>query len=423
MSLIKRQIWRRLLALICILIGIISISTLPWLQGRAYAASSPDLVIDSITWSPDPPNIGEQTSFTVTIKNQGDAPAGSSYVAFYIDNDYSDSALVPSIFPGNSANVTFSWKAKAGDHLVKAVANSEGTVAESDESNNEKTFAFSVLAPNLIVSSITWSPDKPSVDQQITFSVTVKNIGNKSANTSWIDFLIDGVSRGMQEGQALEPGANFTINYFWVAQPGQHTLHAITDSLNQVAESNKNNHDLTIIYNTTPPDLIIDSITYSPSDRTETSNVTMNVVVKNQGEGASLVSCLGFYVDDKFMTSVYIPVLAPGDTATGSYNWAPGPDSHVFKAVINADNNNFESADINNTKSITLPALGLPNLVIQNITWTPATPMINSRITFTVTVNNNGAQTSKPCNLYLYISGGWKLSKLIGPVPPAARWW
>ncbi len=420
MTLIKRQAWHGLLALVCILTSIISILPLPVIQGRAYAAGSPDLTVDAITWSPDPPNIGEMTGFTVTIKNQGDASADSSRIAFFIDDDYSDFATIPAIDAGKTCSYTFNWRAKGGDHIVKAIADSDQTVAESNENNNEKTYAFSVLAPDLIIDSITWSPDKPSIGQQMTFFVTVKNTGNKKAGLSWVDFLIDGASRGQREGQALDPGANYTISYPWIAQPAQHILQASADVLNQVVESNESNNDLTKIYCTTPPDLTVDSITYAPTDRTETSNVTMLVTVKNQGEGAAPGSWLSYYIDDKFITSVYIDTLAPGATATGNYTWQAGPDSHVFKAVIDADDIIFESDESNNTKSITIPALGLPDLVIQNITWTPTTPMINSRITFTVTIANNGAQTSSKCNLSLYVSGGYKLTKQVDPIGPGS---
>ena len=418
MSLIKRQSWHGLMALVCILTSIISILPLPLIQGRAYAAGSPDLIVDSITWSPDPQEIGGQTAFTVAIKNQGDASADSSRIAFFVDDDYSDYATIAAIAPGKTLSYTFSWRARGGEHIVKAIADSDDSVAESNENNNEKSYAFSVLAPDLVVDSITWSPDKPSVGQQMTFIVTVKNTGNKRAGLSWVDFLIDGASRGQREGQALEPGANYTVSYPWTAQPGQHILQGTADVLGQVTESNENNNDLTKIYCTTPPDLTISSITYTPATRTETSNITMTVAVKNQGQGASLGSWLSFYVDDKFMTSVYIDALAPGANATGYYNWQVGPDSHVFKAVIDADDVIFESDETNNTQSITIPAIGLPDLVILNITWTPAVPMINSRITFTVTVANDGAQTAPACSLNLYLSDGYKLSKQVGPISP-----
>lgn len=418
MTFLKRRAGLALLALLCILTGISGFFPLPAIQGQAFAAAGPDLLIESISWSPEQPNLGSLTGFTVTVKNQGDAVAGSSRLAFFIDSSYADYAAISPINPGNTATVTFTWRATAGEHIVKAIIDNEKVVPETDENNNEKLYAFSVLAADLIVDAITWTPEKPSFGYSITFMLTVKNAGNKAAGVCWVDFLIDGTSRGMREGQPLNPGASFTLNYTWIAQPGQHILQATADTYGQVTESNEVNNDTTKIYCTTPPDLIVESITYSPATRTETSNVTMSAIVKNQGEGAAIGSWLDFYIDDKYQTSVYIKALEPGQKDSGNFTWAPGPEAHIFKAVIDGKDVIFESNESNNSRSVALPALGLPDLLIQSLTWSPATPLVNSRMTFNVTVKNNGARTVDKCNLYLYITYGWKLSKQPGPIPP-----
>ena len=47
---------------------------------------TPDLIIETITWSPAHPSIGNKVTFTVTVKNQGSGKAGYSHVAYYIDD-------------------------------------------------------------------------------------------------------------------------------------------------------------------------------------------------------------------------------------------------------------------------------------------------------------------------------------------------
>ncbi|MFH0768211.1 MAG: CARDB domain-containing protein, partial [Chloroflexota bacterium] len=135
------------------------------------STSLPDLVIEGITLSPTRPSIGDKVTFTITIKNQGSGEAGSSRIIYYIDSIYLTSATVDPIDAGATANTTFTWTAEAGSHAIKAVADSEEKVVESDETNNDNTYVFSVLAPDLIIQTITWSPENPSIRDKVTFTV------------------------------------------------------------------------------------------------------------------------------------------------------------------------------------------------------------------------------------------------------------
>ena len=127
---------------------------------KTYMVSTlaPDLIIESITWSPAYPTIGDTVTFTVTIKNQGSSKASYSYVAYYIERPrrwviqvaYLTSASVSPIEPGATVAKTFSWKAEAGLYIFKAIIDEEDQILESDESNNEKsTVTLSILSVSL----------------------------------------------------------------------------------------------------------------------------------------------------------------------------------------------------------------------------------------------------------------------------------
>jgi hypothetical protein len=83
----------------------------------------------------------------VTIKNQGSGKAGSSRVHFYIDGSSRGYQDVQEIDAGTTATKTFTWVAEADSHAIKAVADSNNEVTESDETNNEKTVTLSVSLP------------------------------------------------------------------------------------------------------------------------------------------------------------------------------------------------------------------------------------------------------------------------------------
>ena len=120
-----------------------------------FSTLAPDLIIESITWLPAYPSIGDTVTFTVTIKNQGSSKASYSYVAYYIERPrrwviqvaYLTSASVSPIEPGATVAKTFLWKAEAGLYIFKAIIDEEDQILESDESNNEKsTVPLSILS-------------------------------------------------------------------------------------------------------------------------------------------------------------------------------------------------------------------------------------------------------------------------------------
>ena len=105
------------------------------------------------------PSAGGQLTLNVNIRNQGDKRAESTYIAYYIDNEYRGNHYVGGIDAGATATSTFMWTTEADSHIVKVVADMENTILESNEDNNEYTVTFP--APDLVIKDITWSPENP----------------------------------------------------------------------------------------------------------------------------------------------------------------------------------------------------------------------------------------------------------------------
>lgn len=101
----------------------------------------PDLKIESISMSPEEPHPGENITFTVTVKNDGYAAAGSSEINYYIkgnNEDYTGVTSVPALAAGESGVGTFFWTpGNQGQIEIKTVIDSGNAVSESDETNNE----------------------------------------------------------------------------------------------------------------------------------------------------------------------------------------------------------------------------------------------------------------------------------------------
>jgi hypothetical protein len=101
----------------------------------------PDLTVQSVTISPNPPYAGIPATITATVANTGDADAGSFYIELYIDGQ----PIAPSSFPnglaaGATASRTFEWTAPTtGCRGVTVVADDGAQVAECNENNNSRS--------------------------------------------------------------------------------------------------------------------------------------------------------------------------------------------------------------------------------------------------------------------------------------------
>jgi subtilisin family serine protease len=101
----------------------------------------PDLIINDIQAS------GNTISYT--IKNQGNANAGSSYSNLYVDSNYIKNDYLSSLTAGSSANRTFSysWTCSGTSDSIKVCADANNNIFESNENNNCLTKTFTCPAP------------------------------------------------------------------------------------------------------------------------------------------------------------------------------------------------------------------------------------------------------------------------------------
>jgi uncharacterized repeat protein (TIGR01451 family) len=391
MSNCKRRIVAGALVMLLLSAGCIAPAWLPGHVTKAIAAPSlsPDLVIESITLSPEKPAMGDTITFSVSVKNQGHAAANASKIAFLIDEQTLLSNPVETIDIGVIKVKTFSWTAQPGPHVFRAIIDCDNTIAESVENNNDKTFAFSVFGPDLIIESISWAPLHPSAGDIVSFTVKIKNTGEVRAGVSHVDFFIDGISYGHHGILGIEAGESRNDAFTWVATSGFHKVTAAVDVLNQVIESDESNNTMVTSCTSNEPDLIIESISLSPESPLQNSKVTFTVKVKNQGGSLAGQSSVTLYIDDKVLDAAFVGPLNPGVTASATFDWIVDINQHVFKATTDIENSVKESNESNNTLTIS-PWQIYPDLIIQDITWTPSNPTLNTPITSTITVKNIG---------------------------------
>ena len=101
----------------------------------------PDLIVNDVSWNPTGEvSAGQEVEITATVENQGNSAAGSSVVKFYAGESYIGSDSLSGIPQGSTRSGSVSWTAECGhSHAIRAVADANSEVAESNEGNNSRS--------------------------------------------------------------------------------------------------------------------------------------------------------------------------------------------------------------------------------------------------------------------------------------------
>jgi subtilase family serine protease len=214
---------------------------------------APDLIVEKLGHGPSYPTTADTITITALIKNSGGSTAGASTLSISAAGLTTTHAIPALAAGGFSSYVTRSvGPLAAGTYIVTALADSNGAVAESNETNNAKTDIITVtppLLPDLVVSSLTGSLTATGG----SFTAVVKNNGTGPAGASVLRMTLKmGITTiGTMDFSvpALAAGATHTQSYSVTAPilPGTaYTLTAAADATGLVTESNESNNTASI---------------------------------------------------------------------------------------------------------------------------------------------------------------------------------
>ena len=187
--------------------------------------------------------------FSVIIKTQGLGKAAPSNAKYYVDDIEIGSGNIPEIPSGGTPTMTFTWKAQAGAHKIKAVADYYNSVTESNEANNETQIEFRGPAPlDLVIEPVSFSPGDITAGETVCFSFYV----TKQSLSSWakpfsVRCSIDGSNPVDTPVHTLYPWESKLVNHYYEgARSGKHKFKAIIDYDNSVPESVETNNTVEV---------------------------------------------------------------------------------------------------------------------------------------------------------------------------------
>ena len=144
-------------------------------EREAFAAvwveQYPDLTINTISFSNDKPNPGENITINATIHNIGEADANNASILFYDGEPASGELIgedVVNVTANATANASVSWTALSGTHHIYVLISPYNEFLEENYTNNLANNSIEVNTPP--IASSTYSPENPVVNQTITFN-------------------------------------------------------------------------------------------------------------------------------------------------------------------------------------------------------------------------------------------------------------
>lgn len=373
---------------------------------------APDLSITDVTASPTLMNNGTNTQFTAVIKNTGKA-TGSFNVRFAVNGvQVGAKKNISGIGERGTATITsdaytVTSNANTCGDVLEVFVDSDGTVAESSESNNKKNIPLSAdLTPFQLPNEI-GSASNPAivrVNNTGNFFPAIRNMGIRDAANMQVHYLLNGVVIAEETIANVKAGvayaAHGTFSHMF-SSTGDFVIRIVADSSNTICESDESNNIglYHIRVTDSKPDLEVLSQFVSPSSLNPlpAQNITIVGTVRNAGGKVTTPNVMRFFVDDvQLGDDVPFNAIQPGkDTtvqATLTYS-SLTQGVKVMKIVVDPAKTMDEENENNNEATRTLIVGEAPDMAKRfehSIKFNPNGFSAGDSVTISYSIVNNG---------------------------------
>ncbi|MFG1842389.1 CARDB domain-containing protein [Micromonospora sp. NPDC049175] len=173
------------------------------------------------------------------------------------------------------------------------------------------------------------------------------------------------------------------------------------------------------------PDLVVGSVTWSPTSPSEVSAITLSAVVQNIGSASAGATTVNFSLAGAVVGSATVGALAAGASTTVSVNAGTRPmGSYAVTAVVDPTNTIVEQNNGNNSLTAASPLVVAqapgPDLQVLGIASNPPNPAVGASVTFAVTVRNRGTTATGATTVTRLVAGGTTLNTTTASIAAGA---
>ncbi len=386
--------------------------------------------------------LGAGISVSWTVTNNGAATSASYwYDAVYLSDvpnfDPSTATLLQDFYEGSrspllsggsysESNVSISLPSyTVGDRYLLIVTDEYGDTSDGNRLDNVQAIPITLSAPTFAVSNAAVSPVTVDAGNNATVSVswTVTNTSSVNAAVNWSDYVYLSASAAFDPAHAtflasspsqttLGAGADYTTNLTNVTipnePPGDYYIFVVADADKlqpQVGDATSVSAAAPVSLTSPGVDLQISNPVVATA-LVEGQNTPFSWTVNNNGSqqaSGSWKDSVYLSLDDVFDASDrYLGTrynsssLAAGDSAVQSANFTipqVNPGSYYVLFVANDGHLQGETNYDNNVTAAAV-TVDAPDLVVTNVSATPSTTLLNSTVSVTWTVQNQGAVTA-----------------------------
>lgn len=422
------------------------------------AAPLPDLEITAVNVAQTAVLAGGVIDVDDSVKNAGSAAAGAFQVGIYLSTDATITAQdlliglrpVASLAPGATSSggdvLAVPATISAGSWWVGALADPQGAVAESDESDNARATGAPLQIsvpprPNLVVQSFTFTPASVDTGTPIDVVDTIANTGPGAAGSFDIgvylstDVVItrDDTRIATRTLAALASGASDSSNGQIVVPielaAGTYHVGVIADIGLELPETDETDNALAasgVLVLTVPPrpDLASSAVSFSPGvvDTTLAQVIHVSETVTNFGTAAAAPFRVGLYLSSNNVISPSDVLLAsravgtlpinvsssaltdvsiPAGVSPGTYFIGVVADDLRAQLELNEANNALAAPG---TIDVIASPLPLPDLVMQSVSFAPHTVNPGGTLQVLNEVRNQGLLSATSFQIGIYLS-------------------
>ncbi|TRU88111.1 MAG: hypothetical protein EWV76_09640 [Microcystis novacekii Mn_MB_F_20050700_S1] len=339
------------------------------------------------------------------------------YLTEILASTFANLPLDPDETYNVTQNITLPDTVAGNGYLLVKTDNYNGQL-ESNKTDNIRSVAIAVNAPNLVISNPTSPPSAAVLGQTVPLSWRVTNTGTVSALAGWYDRVYlsnDGLldSNDVNIGEfyrpnSLAPNASYTNNqniFLPATSIGDRYLLFVTDVYRGQGETNETDNIIATPITLTAPDLTVTAAT-APTTAVTSGTLNVSWTVTNGGDVVASAdwsdevrlstNTIWGDSDDRSITSGTVSIAAQTPlNPNSSYTiertvTLPSVVAGNYNLLFRADRSNQqgETNEENNVRSLPI-AIAVPDLVVAAAT-APTNGIASQSIAVSWTVTNQG---------------------------------